>query len=197
MEARPKNADASGNAAAIHLSKFGVATGHWTATPLGRQLLGGSPQKLGQMMGLAQEDATEVQDLRSIFRQQLTEPMNQTVCCPTNQPVRTQQSEMSQFSLANLLSASSPSLDCLGACKDYAKACLQHPDRRLPQEIARVIYFACIAAALLRCRQRITKLEDGTLMEAFRWCLEQDWCLEELSALFQEAIGYLKVQATA
>ncbi len=197
MEARPKNADASGRSVPSQCSTFGSATGHWSTTSIGMRLLGGDPRKLGQMLDLAQEDVSEVQDLRSVFRQQMREPMSQTVCCSGAQPARRIQSEVSEFSLAGLLSSSSPSLECLGACKDYAKACLQHPDRSLPQEIARVIYFACIAAALLRCRQRITKLEDGTLMESFRWCLEQDWCFDELSSLFEEAIGYLKVQATA
>lgn len=194
MEARPKNADASGKSVPNQCSPFGAASGHWTATSFGKRLLAGDPHKLARMLDLSQDDPPGTQDLRAAFRRQLTAPMKQTVCAVAGRGTGASGDEVSEFTLAALLCSPAPHLECLGACKDYAKACLQHPDPRFPQEIARVIYFACIAAALLRCHQRITRLEDNALLEAFKWCLGQDWCLEELSPLFHEGIDHLKAQ---
>jgi hypothetical protein len=64
-------------------------------------------------------------------------------------------------------------------------------DRRsanpLPEEVATVLYYAAIAAALLRHGQRISRVSDATLREGTDWVLEQEWVAGPLRGLFVDA----------
>jgi len=94
-------------------------------------------------------------------------------------------------SLGNLLAYPNPPVELLEITKDFAKACRQNPNSPMPREIASVLYFASIAAALVRCRRRITGLADDALSEGFRWALSQSWLDAPTRALTEEGLKLL------
>jgi len=52
-----------------------------------------------------------------------------------------------------------------------------------------VLYYACIAAALLRLKARISKLSDADLSRGLRWAVEQPWLDEETKQLLAKALA--------
>lgn len=89
-----------------------------------------------------------------------------------------------------------PPLDLLRRAKDYAKSVRMDPRAPLPAEIATVLYFASIAAALVHCGQRLTSLEEGQLLRGLRWLLGQPWVDEPTRALAREGLSTLGPTAT-
>jgi len=84
------------------------------------------------------------------------------------------------------------SLALLEMTKEFAKAIRNEPERGLPVEISTLLYYACIAAALVRCRKRITGLDDATLGKGFEWGRGQPWVDEATAGLFTEALQTLE-----
>jgi hypothetical protein len=94
-------------------------------------------------------------------------------------------------SFADLLRQQNPPLELLELVKDFAKTNADHPENGLPREIAAVLYYACIAAALLRLKARISKLSDADLGRGLRWAVEQPWLDEETRHLLARALAGL------
>jgi hypothetical protein len=92
-------------------------------------------------------------------------------------------------SFADLLRHPSPPLELLEMVKDFAKTNADHPENGLPKEIAAVLYYACIAAALLRLKARISKLPDADLGRGLRWAAAQPWLDEETKQLLARALA--------
>ena len=92
-------------------------------------------------------------------------------------------------SFADLLRHPSPPLELLELVKDFAKTNADHPENGLPKEIAAVLYYACIAAALLRLKARISKLSDADPGRGPRWAVEQPWLDEETKQLLAKALA--------
>jgi hypothetical protein len=90
-------------------------------------------------------------------------------------------------SLNDLLQHPHPPLIALEIAKDFAKACGTNPQSDIPQQVATVLYYACIAAALVRCGQRLTRLTDADLEEGFTWALAQPWLTAPIQAILTEA----------
>jgi hypothetical protein len=78
-------------------------------------------------------------------------------------------------SFADLLRHAEPPLELLELVKDFAKCNASHPENGLPKDIAAAIYYACIAAALVRLKARISKLSDADLARGLRWAGQQPW----------------------
>ncbi len=97
-------------------------------------------------------------------------------------------------SFGDLLAHPNPPVELLKVTKDFAKACRLSPHGNLPREIASVLYFASIAAALVRCRRRITGLTNDALDEGFRWTLTRPWLDAPTRDLTQEALHLLHTQ---
>lgn len=95
-------------------------------------------------------------------------------------------------SFADLFQHPNPPVALLKLTKEFAKANRNHPESPLPREIATVLYFASIAAALVRCRKRITELDDAALREGFTWGRQQTWVDDATRTLFGEALELLK-----
>lgn len=95
-------------------------------------------------------------------------------------------------SFADLMRHPNPPLVLLQMTKNFAKANFNHPDSPLPHDISRVLYFACIAAAWLRCGQRITNLDDSGLRDGWTWVVDQDWVDDGTKKLMEEAIASLE-----
>jgi hypothetical protein len=92
-------------------------------------------------------------------------------------------------SFADLLRHPSPPLGLLELVKDFAKANADHPENGLPKEIAAVLYYGCIAAALVRLMARISTLSDAELGRGLRWAVEQPWVDEETKQLLARALA--------
>jgi hypothetical protein len=91
-------------------------------------------------------------------------------------------------SYADLLRHPNPPARLLELVKEFAKANADHPENGLPKEIAAVLYYGCIAAALVRLKARISKLSDADLRRGLGWAVEQPWVDEETRQLLGRAL---------
>ena len=98
-------------------------------------------------------------------------------------------------SFGDLLAHPNPPVELLKITKDFAKACRLSPHSPMPQEIASVLYFTSIAAALVRCHRRITGLSNDALAEGFRWVLNRTWLDAPTRSLIEESLLFLNTQA--
>ena len=90
-------------------------------------------------------------------------------------------------SFADLLHHPAPVKELLELAKDFAKANLDHPESGLPAEIAATLYYASIAAALVRLDARISQLPDADLQRGLKWTMDQAWLDEKTKALLATA----------
>ncbi len=98
-------------------------------------------------------------------------------------------------SFGDLLAHPNPPVELLKITKDFAKACRLSPHSPMPQEIASILYFTSIAAALVRCHRRITGLSNDALMEGFRWVLNLTWLDAPTRILIEESLLFLNTLA--
>jgi hypothetical protein len=91
-------------------------------------------------------------------------------------------------SFADLFNHSNPPIQLLQMVKDSAKTNLDHPESGLPKEIATALYYASIAAALVRLDKRISQLPDADLDRGLRLTREQPWLDEGTRSLLAEAL---------
>jgi hypothetical protein len=91
-------------------------------------------------------------------------------------------------SLRELLESSNPQIKLLCDLKDLAKC---RPKHLFPPEMALLLYYGSIAAAMVRCRQRISKLHDDDLKNGFTWAIKQPWVPENVCDLFRQASSKL------
>lgn len=89
-------------------------------------------------------------------------------------------------SFADLLYHPHPPVELLRLTKDFAKANRHLSASHLPVQVATVLYYASIVAALVRCGERITRMSDGALKEGIGWVLGQRWVGDRLKELFRE-----------
>lgn len=94
-------------------------------------------------------------------------------------------------SFADLFNHAQPPARLLELVKDFAKANIDHPESGLPREIATALYYASIAAALVRLDQRISQLPDADLKRGLQWTTEQAWLDEKTRALLTAALEKL------
>jgi hypothetical protein len=80
-----------------------------------------------------------------------------------------------------------PPLPMLRLTKRFAKTSDRRTANPLPEEVATVLYYAAIVAALLRHGERISRVSDSTLREGTDWVLEREWVGGPLRGLFEEA----------
>jgi hypothetical protein len=94
-------------------------------------------------------------------------------------------------SLSDVLEHPRPPLELLILIQRFARGMIDHPHAVLPDAVARVIYFAAISAARVRCGERISNLDDEALAGGLRWALTRDWLTDSLRSLFQEVLDRL------
>jgi hypothetical protein len=80
-----------------------------------------------------------------------------------------------------------PPLQLLRLTKRFAKTSDRRTANPLPEEVATVLYYAAIVAALMRHGERISRVSDATLRQGTDWVLERDWVGGPLRGLFEEA----------
>ena len=140
------------------------------------------------------------EELGSLLRHQMTAPMQVDLINLERGlalKVRTlaEAQGLTLKSFGDLLAHPNPPVELLKITKDFAKACRLSPRSPVPHEIASVLYFASIAAAMVRCRRRITGLTNDALAEGFRWVLSQPWLDAPTRALTEESLQFLNTQA--
>jgi hypothetical protein len=99
-------------------------------------------------------------------------------------------------SIGDLLHHPEPPVDLLVMTKDFAKTLMDHPDGALPKEVAGVIYWTCIAAALVRCRRRITSHDNAKVIVGFDWASSRSW-IDPASAELLSAARNIVAQEAA
>jgi DNA-directed RNA polymerase specialized sigma24 family protein len=95
------------------------------------------------------------------------------------------------MSLGELLHHPRPLPELLQLVKNFAKDSRRDPESPLPPAVATVIYFASIAAALARCRERISQQDSASLRQGLQWCCDQAWVDETTRGLLQEGLRAL------
>ncbi len=93
--------------------------------------------------------------------------------------------------LADVLRHPHPPVELLVLAKEFAKDHRIDPDSPLPRKAVTVLYYACIAAALVRCGRRITSYDDDPLRKGFRWAHDQDWVSDVLREALAEGLRHL------
>jgi len=93
----------------------------------------------------------------------------------------------SKTTFGELLRHSTPPMALLEQVRGFAKGAMAQTDCGLPYEVAAVIYYGAIAAALLRHGTRITQLDDVSLQRGIQWALGQPWIDADLRGLFEQA----------
>ena len=94
-------------------------------------------------------------------------------------------------SFRDLLQHPNPPIELLEITKDFAKALAIQPHSPVPHEIAMMLYFAAITAAMVRCQRRITALGNQELRDNLEWLDGQPWVDAETRHLLQEGRALL------
>jgi hypothetical protein len=84
-----------------------------------------------------------------------------------------------------------PPVELLTLTKEFAKSNMDHPDSSLPKEVAAVLYYSSIAAALVRLDRRISQLNDEELQRGLRWAGDQPWVDGRIQQLLGQALQKL------
>ena len=113
------------------------------------------------------------EELGEIFEHQLAAPL-QCDLVDVSEPLQTADAA-AICTFGELLHHGQPPVGLLEQVKRFAKACRNHPNSPLPDEIATVLYFLSIAAARVKCDRRITQMDDRSLCYSLDWALKQPW----------------------
>ena len=131
-------------------------------------------------------------DLGGVLRHQLMqrlEDIDVTIANALKDGIREEVEAAQLESLVDLFQHSAPPLQLLEAVKRYGRKHFHRPDAILPEEVASALYFASIAAALVRHGKRITTSDDEVLQYGFERMLERPWIEAPLRELFERGLG--------
>lgn len=159
------------------------------------------PHFLSKLMDLDTQSCHVWQpdELGAIFRHQLQAPLEfdlttvdaeveaklKTLTASGDPPLKT---------FGQLLRHPHPPIELLKLTKEFGKAHRNNPESPLPRDIATVLYFAGIVAALTRCSQRITQLDEYSLRRGVEWVIAQPWVDESTRSLFREGLTLITAQ---
>jgi hypothetical protein len=163
-----------------------------------RALFQSAPKSLAAFMAAGAERARlwRPDELSAIFRHQMAAPIlvdlagfDPAVAGRLKKLTQAQSLLLSSF--LDLFLHESPPVELLSLTKDFAKANMEHPESSLPNEVAAVLYYAAIAAALARLDERISQLPDPDLRRGMAWAKEQSWVDPQIRQLLAKAISKL------
>ena len=97
--------------------------------------------------------------------------------------------------LRELLTHPQPPVELLKLTKDVAKRDRHRPRSPVPAEVSTALYYASIAAALVRRDTRISRLGDEDLAEGFAWVAGQAWIEADIAALCRDGTRWLLMKA--
>jgi len=155
-------------------------------------------RQLAKLMDLGQSGQRlwQTEELGAILRHQLSAPV-QFDLARIDQALAKKLRNLTEAeglllrSFSDLLHHPTPPIELLVLLKDFAKACRNHPDGPLPEEIATLLYLASIAVAMMRAGRRITALDDEALRDGVKWLVDQTWVDDKTLSLFREFLGFL------
>jgi hypothetical protein len=134
------------------------------------------------------------EELAAIFRHQMSAPMAVDLGAfdaRTAARLKTlsEAQRLLLKSFGDLFLHPAPALELLEMVKDFAKANVDRPESGLPGEIATALYYASIAAALVRLDTRISQLSDADLQRGLRGTLGQSWLDDATKELLAQALA--------
>jgi hypothetical protein len=91
----------------------------------------------------------------------------------------------------DLLKHPCPNVALLVLAKDFAKTVDCRLEDPLPTEVGSVLYLLLIAAALVRCSTKITKMDNNELREGFEWLQGCVWVDAPMRQLAADALGLI------
>ena len=168
------------------------------------QFDGTDAARLGRAIALGSSRATgdsavhwSADEVAAIYRHELTAPLHVELGALDAVTARrlklvSASNGLLLRSMGELLHHPNPPVELLAMVKDFGKASLDHPDSPLPREVAGVLYWSAIAAALVRAGQRITSLPDAKLRDGFNWTAQFAWLDEAGRALLRHAAERLE-----
>lgn len=142
--------------------------------------------------GIEPERLWTDQELGAVYRHQLSAPIMIDLTAMDERQasqvrVLSEAQGLLLRSFSDLFQHPSPPVDLLVLTKDFAKSNQLTRQSALPEKVAGVLYYTAIAAALVRCHARITKLTAPELAKGFSWALAQPWIDEPTRRLLGEA----------
>ncbi len=130
-------------------------------------------------------------EMEAMWRHQLAAPIEADLYDNQNLESKSRQSpEMQAFgekSFHDLLHHPQPPLELLKLAKDFAKQILAHSEDPQLTEVARALYYASYAAALIRWQQPIGRMGNERLERGFEWSLKQPWLDSQTKKLIAAA----------
>src|SRR5580692_8057022 len=158
-------------------------------------LVKGRAKELSALMSTSDESGPlwRADELAALFRHQMSAPILMDLGSfdpRTASQLKTLTAAQGLLlsSFADLFNHANPPVQLLQLVKDFAKTNLDHPESGLPREIATALYYASIAAALVRLDKRISQLPDEDLQRGLRLTREQAWLDERTKSLLEEAL---------
>lgn len=124
------------------------------------------PHRLADLMN-PDDEVWSPDELAAMFRHQL-------------------RSKLGAETFGEALHAASPAIASLKQIKDFGKQHRNDPASPLPRDIATVLYFAAIAAALAKCGQPISQLDDASIRAGIEWAAALPWLDESTRAMLVE-----------
>jgi hypothetical protein len=152
-------------------------------------------EKLADALGIGSENTRlwQPNELEAMFRHQMASPVAFDLegydrNLAANLEVLTAAQGLLVKSFGDLLRHPHPPLDLLRLTKDFAKRNRDNPESLIPAEIADALYYLSIAAALVQCGKRISRLKDAQLQGGFAWVEAQDWIDDETKEVARRAM---------
>jgi hypothetical protein len=155
------------------------------------------PQTLARMLNVGHDTtgAWEERELSAILRHQLDSPvqfdLGQVEDAASTLATLSAERRLTVATFRELLTAEKPPLELLELTKRFAKLGASK-EAALPREVASVLYFAAIAAALLGWNRRITELDHAAIATGLQWMRDQAWVeptLRSLAGWALQALG--------
>jgi hypothetical protein len=156
------------------------------------------PKSLAAFLAAGEERARlwQPEELGAIFRHQMSAPILvdlggfDPVTAARLKTLSNAQSLLLK-SFLDLFLHPVPPIELLTLTKDFAKGNMDQPDSSLPNDVAAVLYYVSIAAALVRLDQRITQLSDAELKRGLEWARGKTWVESRLLRLLDDAVQKL------
>ncbi len=100
-------------------------------------------------------------------------------------------------SFGDLLRHPNPPVALLKLTKEFAKRSLYSPCPAIPHDVARVLYFTSIAAALDHCKCRISTLSDDDIATGITWALSCEWITDGARRVLRAGLSAIQDAAAA
>ncbi len=157
-----------------------------------------SPEGLASVLAM-EADGPRVwrpEELEAVFRHQMAAPVsvdlgNLDPGVSGKLKTLTDASGLLLKSFRDLFQHPAPPVELLRVVKEFAKLHRDQPKGFLPADVASVLYYLSIAAAMARWGERISALSDEALQRGFAWARSQNWIDEPARDLLGSAIGKL------